>query len=84
MLISVFVARPEVLRRLRAACETPRTEDRASRAVWHLQPFEQLARRGLVGRDQARGFGGELEVSSRESGVLVRATVPHHAVGFQA
>jgi PAS domain S-box-containing protein len=37
---------------------------------------------GIPGmRARVRQFGGELEVLSRQVGVLVRATVPHHAIG---
>jgi signal transduction histidine kinase len=35
-------------------------------------------------RARVRQFGGELEVLSREAGVLVRATVPRHALDTQA
>jgi PAS domain S-box-containing protein len=40
---------------------------------------------GIPGmRARVRQFGGELEVLSREAGVLVRATVPRHALDTQA
>ena len=53
------VARTEFMRGLVAAGKSPRTENGGGRLKRYLEPLEQLAEGGFVGREQARRLGRE-------------------------